>query len=743
MKKTLLFGFLISLVFYGCGCSEKSQSRMVASEEAALPHTSSEVLGDVLSDIKSQMQSTSKMILSATKNVVFAISRSQPLAAPIIITPDSTTNHIVYAANSEGMLCIYDGKKYGFINEYGNESIPFVYDKAYPFCEGLACVCRDERFGFINHKGETVLPFIYDQASSFHEGLAYFEIGDQYGFIDEKGNQVFLLDCDSVNSFNEGLAYFSDNGKYGYIDKTGKVVIEPIYDDVDYFENGLAKVRVNDKVGIINRMGQEIVPISYDDVEAVDGFFITQLDYEYGCINGKGKTILPEKYPGVYVHDGVVKFFNNDTWYVMDEKGHAIEMEHEDSNKVPNSDLSIARRNDQYGIVNSRGEIIVPFQYDDIGYFDFQTKFFANYNPAYEAILRFSVSIGEKYGVIDESGNSIVPCIYDSTQIFSNGMMMLQEDYECSLADKEGRIVSKKKYDHITQVGDFFLCEINGMHGFLNEKGEEVVPTMYDYITLYYNDVFNSDTCFVASNYGDVTRDSIIVTKLGSKDDLSDLIMENHITPKIKLFHEYIQNCPIEDFAFIYDPVTKLNQLDNVIKTYRLYQIEGSNHPILYIYVRPIFPQGFPASYSGFFSIDNDKVNTLISGSESGGSMGGDYVCLYKDNMTSKIIIARNSHAGGFGGNAYGREFYDIVNGKAQKITSYLQVSQITGNYDESYLLENAQLFYDDNDLPYTQETIKDAKYVREYDVDDNQTTITAFKSILQRFHEINYDISD
>ena len=739
MKKTLLVGLFISLAFSCCSCSTNPHGMTSVANHSELPDSSS----DVSVDTKSQMQPNPKINLPAAATGIPAAAQTQLLVAPKIITPASTTNEIVYAVNSEGIFCIYDGKKYGFINEYGNERIPFQYDKAYPFSEGMACVYSDGKFGFINNKGETALPFIYDKASSFHEGLAYFEIGDQYGFMNENGIQVFLLNCDSVSSFNEGLAYFSINGRYGYIDKAGKVVLNPIYDDASYFKNGVAKVRVKDKVGIINKSGQEVVPINYDDVYAEDGFFITILDDKYGCTNEKGKIILPAKYTQVYVDDGAINFSINEKWNVVDENGNVIKTKYNNVDKVPNSNLSIAELDDKYGIVDSAGKVIVPFKYDGINYLNFRSTFYAN-NQAdtYTFPNRFSVMKGDKYGVIDGNGTIIIPCEYDDTQVFNNGMMALKQNEKYCLADKSGRIVSKSRYDEITQVGDFFPFVIDDRYGFLNEKGEEVVRSVYDYITFYYNDIFNSNTCFVATNYHATISETIVVTKLGSNDDISSLILENQITPKIKLFHDYIKNCQI-NIPFTEDETTtNVSQMNDVIKTFRLYKLDGSDNPILYAYVKPITSQNFPASYSGFFSLHNDKVNTLISGSECGGSAGGNYVCLCKDKVTSKIIIAESYHIGGFGGYAYGSDFYNIINGSASKITSYQQISQNVGNYDKSVLLKNAKLFYGDNDLSYTESTILDAEYVTEYDVNDKQNTINEFNKTLGRFKNILVDIS-
>ena len=71
-----------------------------------------------------------------------------------------------------------DGK-WGFINQKGEQIIPFLYDDASYFTEGLALVKKGDKYGYINDKNETVLPFIYDDGALFENGKAWVQIGDK------------------------------------------------------------------------------------------------------------------------------------------------------------------------------------------------------------------------------------------------------------------------------------------------------------------------------------------------------------------------------------------------------------------------------------------------------------------------------------------------------------------------------------------------------------------------------------
>ena len=68
---------------------------------------------------------------------------------------------------------VFNGDKWGYIDENGTEIIPCIYNEAYDFQEnGLALVCRDGKWGYINTNGEEVIPLKYKDAESFSEGLA-------------------------------------------------------------------------------------------------------------------------------------------------------------------------------------------------------------------------------------------------------------------------------------------------------------------------------------------------------------------------------------------------------------------------------------------------------------------------------------------------------------------------------------------------------------------------------------------
>ena len=143
---------------------------------------------------------------------------------------------------SEGLLPIYDGQYYGFINNDLEVVAPLIYDEFLAYSEGLAAVCKDLVWQFIDTQGNVVIDLgIYSGCSSFTEGLAYFfKFDGTNGYMDQNGNCVIA----SVESPQEGFVtyqgQFSDglapaevtvnrasggnNWVFGIIDKQGNIV---------------------------------------------------------------------------------------------------------------------------------------------------------------------------------------------------------------------------------------------------------------------------------------------------------------------------------------------------------------------------------------------------------------------------------------------------------------------------------------------------------------------------------------
>ena len=91
----------------------------------------------------------------------------------------------------ERLFPVYDGERYGYINDRGEMAVPFRYDKAEMFREGLAAVQRNGKWGFIDQKGNEIIPPKFDRIDHVFSGgraIIYDKESKKSYFIDREGN---------------------------------------------------------------------------------------------------------------------------------------------------------------------------------------------------------------------------------------------------------------------------------------------------------------------------------------------------------------------------------------------------------------------------------------------------------------------------------------------------------------------------------------------------------------------------
>jgi len=198
-----------------------------------------------------------------------------------------------------GIACIAQNRKWGFINKTGEFIIDPIYEVARNFNEGLAPVKTNGKWGFINTEGKFVIEPSFESAFPFREGFAAVQIDGKWGFIDKKGKVIIkplydLMEYDKPE-FSEGMARICINNKWGFIDEKGKTVIEPTYDYTGNFKGDMAVLKVGGKVGYLSKSGQVIVKpefISGEDFRQGLAFvMVSQNPDKYAYIDKEGKIV--------------------------------------------------------------------------------------------------------------------------------------------------------------------------------------------------------------------------------------------------------------------------------------------------------------------------------------------------------------------------------------------------------------------------------------------------------------------
>ena len=157
---------------------------------------------------------------------------------------------------TEQLRCVFDGNKWGYLNQNGEIAIPIEYDSVTIFSEELAAVEKDGKFGFINPLGQVIIPFLFEQVGGFDEGLAPVMVDKVWGFMDVTTKIGIPPQYQEIGSFSDGICgVMNEGGRWGAINKKSEVIIPLLYDNFFPYVNGIAAVEIKGEYYFINKKG--------------------------------------------------------------------------------------------------------------------------------------------------------------------------------------------------------------------------------------------------------------------------------------------------------------------------------------------------------------------------------------------------------------------------------------------------------------------------------------------------------
>lgn len=309
---------------------------------------------------------------------------------------------------SEGFAAVLKNEKWGFVNVKGKTVIPCSYEEALSFSEGLAAVKQNGEWGYIDKNGETVIPCQYDHAGGFSEGLAWVSKDEYWGIINSAGETIVpcQLACSVVYPFTDEMAGFLEQGLTGFVNKHGEVVIAPKDDISPYFHGGLARIMRDGKYGFVNTRGAVTIPCQYDRAfDYAEGLAAVMQNNRWGYINPAGEMVIPYLYTNASTEfsNGFawVQHPNKRGWEIINSNGEIIGHGDGFETVAPFTKEGLARveQKGKWGYANSKGELVIPCEYDDAEDFTDGLAF---------------VEQDGLYGLINPEGELVVPCQFAS-----------------------------------------------------------------------------------------------------------------------------------------------------------------------------------------------------------------------------------------------------------------------------------------------------------------------------------------
>lgn len=177
-----------------------------------------------------------------------------------------------------------------------------------------------------------------------------------------------------------------------------------------------------------------------------------------------------------------------------------IKPEYSDLFFVDNDLIAVKGNDEKYAIVNTNGEIIIPFEYLSVSSFEDglaavntnENAFFINkkgenvFDKLFDDTSSFSDGVAPvkkdvTWGFIDKSGNMVIQNQFDEVRWFNEGFAVVEKNNKWGVIDKSGNVIIDFQYDCINDFQEGIVAvEKDGKWGFIDKSGKIVADLKFD-----------------------------------------------------------------------------------------------------------------------------------------------------------------------------------------------------------------------------------------------------------------------
>ena len=266
------------------------------------------------------------------------------------------------------------------------------------------------------------------------------------------------------NSVNNLKRVYSETKKmYGFEDSNGNLVIPYKYFFVDDFVDNYAVVSNKNKYGIIDKQGEIKLALKYDFISCYNAETTVYMVFK-GKYNETNPSLSNGKYGLLDKNLNELLPCENEEFRLQNQIIHVAKMTEE---------YKITTKN--WGIVNLKGQIIVPFK----------SAVPSNFNNGLAVVYGGydEKKINPKWGLINDNGEVLIPISYDKVEISGNIISCANvENRKFFLYTSNGKKIRTRGFDNwgrLTQNIIYFYED--NKRGLLKLTGKELEASYADF----------------------------------------------------------------------------------------------------------------------------------------------------------------------------------------------------------------------------------------------------------------------
>ncbi len=322
----------------------------------------------------------------------------------------------------------------------------------------------------------------------------------------------------------------------------GEVLIETSYESLSVQKDTYIMFTHLGKQGLFNRSCEVILDATYDEVLTAeisqDVYVIAAREDEaYYILNNEGEVISEafDYLPMMTLRYGT--FF-----------------EPLDSSAKDNEPFHlIAVKDGYYGVVNYKGEIVIPFEYEQLDYRvlsynvyiakkgneyglidDNNELLFLYGNYEFKQRTYYDKTLN-KHGVLSQDGLYYTEALYDNINDKWEDYYFVYLDQKWGVLDRQGTLLLDIRYSDVSYVyesEDYFILNDGTAYGIMDAKGDIIVPFIYDELSIFTSHSEDkTETLYKASKDGEIglinNQNDIIIPFM--YDQIEDMYYDSHV----------------------------------------------------------------------------------------------------------------------------------------------------------------------------------------------------------------------
>lgn len=308
----------------------------------------------------------------------------------------------------ENVLKVEKDGKFGLIDLSNKELLPCEYTNITVITgiKNSIKIDKDGKIGLVTNEGKIIVEpsckDIMNLGETYKDGYITVNEENKYGVIDYLGKTLLENKYEKVEKIYGKDAYVvTEAGKQKLVNASGEVILEEGYNSIKEILDGTTKGIIfekDGKYGVMNEKGEIVVKNEYDDLkEAKDETYIAKKDGKFGIINNQGETKVDFAYTNIKYNEtadiysaddeqnktsildanletklqGILSEINEEKGYLKiridgEYKYYNFKFEEKDVKEILSTNtLFLDKKDGKYGYINSKGEVVVDYIYDD------------------------------------------------------------------------------------------------------------------------------------------------------------------------------------------------------------------------------------------------------------------------------------------------------------------------------------------------------------------------------------------